>query len=210
MADESSAAILQRDGVVRLRGVIDGARLAAMRARVWRVLATRGIEREDRATWRAGGALPLVELAGALRPGPGTDELLWEIGRDEVFAELGPTVERAVAAAQGAATWVSVDAPSGGLAAPNLPLGDVRGVAGAARGVACRRADGARAGRRVGAARVRVSRGRRRGRRRDGGDRGIASAAARRWPTSWPRRTACSPPTRRWRRWCSATRGSRR
>lgn len=121
MADESSAAILQRDGVVRLRGVIDGAQLATMRARLWRVLATRGIEREDRATWRAGGALPLVELAGALRPGPGTDELLWEIGRDEAFAALGPTVERAVAAALGAATWISVDAPSGGLAAPNFP-----------------------------------------------------------------------------------------
>lgn len=127
MADESSAAILQRDGVVRLRGVIDGAQLAAMRARLWRVLATRGIEREDRATWRAGGALPLVELAGALRPGPGTDELLWEIGRDEAFAELGPTVERAVAAALGAATWVSVDAPSGGLAAPNFPVASAQG-----------------------------------------------------------------------------------
>ncbi len=127
MADESSASILQRDGVVRLRGVIDGAQLAAMRARVWRVLATRGIERENRATWRADGALPLVELAGALRPGPGTDELLWEIGRDEAFAALGPTVERAIAAALGAGTWVSVDAPSGGLAAPNLPLASAQG-----------------------------------------------------------------------------------
>ena len=122
MADESCAAVLERDGVAWLRGVIDDARLAAMRARVWRVLATRGIEREDRATWRSGGALPLVEMEGALRPGPGTDELLWEIGRDAAFAELGPMVERAIAAALGASTWTSVDAPSGGLAAPNLPV----------------------------------------------------------------------------------------
>lgn len=127
MAHESSAAILERDGVVRLRGVISPAMIEAMRARVWRVLATRGVEREQRATWCAGGALPLVELAGALRSGPGTDELLWEIGRDEVFAELGATVERAIAAALGVATWVSVDAPSGGLAAPNLPLARAQG-----------------------------------------------------------------------------------
>lgn len=113
---------LARDGVMRLRGVIDAAALAAMRARVWRVLATRGIDRDDRATWRAGGALPLVEMAGALRPGAGTDDVLWEIGRDAVFAALGPTVERAIATALDAHTmWTSVDAPSGGLAAPNLP-----------------------------------------------------------------------------------------
>lgn len=97
--DERDA--IERDGVVRLRGVVD---VAAMRARV------RG----------AIDALPLVELAGALRPGPGTDAALWELGRDEVFTALGPTVEQAIATALGA-RWSSVDAPSGGLAAPNLP-----------------------------------------------------------------------------------------
>jgi hypothetical protein len=94
------------EGLVRLPGVIGGADVAAMRAAVERML-----ERID-----------LVEIVGALRPGPGSSEELWEVGRGEAFAPLPGLLASAVDGVFGPGMWAPIDGQHGGLAAPNVPL----------------------------------------------------------------------------------------
>jgi hypothetical protein len=94
------------DGVVRLPAVIAGADVAAMRAEVERMIE----------------GMALVEIAGALRPGPGSNDVLWGVGRGRAFAPLPGAVGAAVDGVFGPGVWEPVAEEHGGLAAPNLPL----------------------------------------------------------------------------------------
>ena len=101
-----SRASFDADGVLRLPAVIASADVAAMRADVERML-----ER-----------MALVEIAGALRPGQGSSEALWGVGRGRAFAPLLGAVGAAVDGVFGPGMWEPVAEENGGLAAPNLPL----------------------------------------------------------------------------------------
>jgi len=94
----------EADGVVRVAGAIapDAARAMrdCMRARI--------------------AVLAFVELAGALRPAPGSDAALWAIGREAAFAPLRAALAGAIARVFGAGAWTQVE-EGGGLAMPNLP-----------------------------------------------------------------------------------------
>lgn len=106
--DVERRAAFEIDGLVRVPDAVRGADVAAMRADLHALLAT----------------LPLVELAGALRPAPGTEPRLWEVGRGAAFAPLDAAVAAAVDAVFGPDVWAPVADQHGGLAAPNLPLPD--------------------------------------------------------------------------------------
>jgi Phytanoyl-CoA dioxygenase (PhyH) len=108
-------------GLVRIASAIAPAEIATMRAGLWNCLGQVGIDRDDPRTWREGGGLRLQALVGALRPGPGTDDLLWSVGRDPSFAALVPAVTRVVEQTFGANVWTPIDH---GLAAPNFPWAD--------------------------------------------------------------------------------------
>jgi hypothetical protein len=110
------------DGIVRVPGVLASEEVRAMRDRTWEMLEAHGVLRDDPRTWSPGGGMRLVELLGALRPGPGTDELLWEVGRAAVFAPLENALRRAVDEVFGAGVWAPVENQHGGLAAPNFPI----------------------------------------------------------------------------------------
>ncbi|MBL8619787.1 MAG: phytanoyl-CoA dioxygenase family protein [Myxococcales bacterium] len=106
-------------GVARVRGAIAPADLAAMRAAVWATLGRYGIRADAPATWVAGGALPLVEIAGALRPGDVGP--MWAIGEAPACAALRPALAAAVDAVFGPGAWSPAD-EHGGQAMPNLPV----------------------------------------------------------------------------------------
>lgn len=110
------------DGIVRVAGVLGRDEVGAMRDCVWAQLAVHGIIRDDPRTWSAGGGLGLVELVGALRPGPGTDAALWEVGRAADLAPLAAALGRTVDEVFGAGVWAPVAEQHGGLAAPNFPI----------------------------------------------------------------------------------------
>lgn len=114
-------AAFDADGVVHLPGRMAPAAVAALRDAAWAALATRGIERDAPATWAAGGGLPLIEVAGALRPAPAAAELLWQIGRDPVFAPVPRLLQRALDEVFGPDVWAPVDDGPGGLLMPNFP-----------------------------------------------------------------------------------------
>ncbi|MBK9035198.1 MAG: phytanoyl-CoA dioxygenase family protein [Myxococcales bacterium] len=116
-------ATFARDGVVQVLGAVAPDEVAALRASVWATLAAHGLERDDPRTWRPGGGLGLVEIAGALRPGPAAVDVLWAIGRAPAFATLPAALTRAVDDVFGIGRWAPVDDQHGGLAAPNFPSG---------------------------------------------------------------------------------------
>lgn len=101
-----SRASFEADGVVRLPAAIARGDVAAMRGEIERML-----ER-----------IALVEVAGALRPGPGSSEVLWDVGRGSAFAPLPGVLGAAVNGVFGPGVWEPVAEEHGGLAAPNLPL----------------------------------------------------------------------------------------
>ncbi|MEZ4403555.1 MAG: hypothetical protein R3B06_26260 [Kofleriaceae bacterium] len=112
------------DGVVALAGHVDAGTVAAMRAAVWAALAARGVAEDDPRTWVAGGALPLVDVAGALRPGPAASAALWAIGRGPAFATVPGLLQSAVDQVFGPGVWAPVDDDPGGLVMPNFPAAD--------------------------------------------------------------------------------------
>jgi hypothetical protein len=65
--------------------------------------------------------MALVEVAGALRPGPGSTESLGAVGRGRAFAPLRAALQAAVDRHLDAGVWEPVAEEHGGLAAPNLP-----------------------------------------------------------------------------------------
>jgi len=95
-------------GVLRLPAVLAAADIAAMRAEVERTIEQ----------------ITLVEIAGALRPGPESAGVLWSVGRGSTFAPLPVAVGAAVDRVFGPGVWEPVAEEHGGLAAPNLPLPD--------------------------------------------------------------------------------------
>jgi hypothetical protein len=113
---------MDADGFVRVQRVVAPSDVAILRDRMWERLATHGLLRDDAATWSPGGGLELVALGGALRPGPGTEERLWAIGRDPVFAPFISAVGRAVDGVLGAGVFGPMANEPGGLAAPNFPI----------------------------------------------------------------------------------------
>ena len=102
--DPARRQAFETDGIVRVPAVLGGDELRAMRDHVAAIVAA--------------GALELVDLVGARRPGPGTEAILWDIGRAPAFAPLAPALARAVDDVFGPGVWAPID---GGLAAPNLP-----------------------------------------------------------------------------------------
>jgi hypothetical protein len=95
----------ERDGVARVTGAIAADDVRAMCACALARVA----------------AIELVEIAGALRPAPGQELALWEIGRDPAFDRLPDALARAVDVAFGAGAWSQVDGERGGLLMPNFP-----------------------------------------------------------------------------------------
>lgn len=107
MASPSDArAAFAADGLARVEGVVSAAEARAMRDAVLAAVV----------------GCPLIELAGALRPGPGSEALLWSIGRQPVFAPLVAGLARAADEVFGPGQWAQVEGEHGGLAAPNFPL----------------------------------------------------------------------------------------
>jgi hypothetical protein len=100
--NHSSRDAFETDGFVRVRGAI--ADVEAMRS----VLLD------------AARTLPLMEIGGAMRPGPESAEHLWQIGRAQAFAGLRGDLARAVDGVFGPGVWTPVDA-HGGLPQPAFP-----------------------------------------------------------------------------------------
>ncbi len=115
----ATAAGFAATGLARVPAAIAPAEVAAIRAALWATLGAHGIRAEAPATWCAGGGLPLVEVAGALRPGDVGP--MWAVGRDPACAALGPALARAVDQVFGPGVWTPAD-EHGGQAMPNLPL----------------------------------------------------------------------------------------
>ena len=92
----------EADGIVRVPGVVAPGAVRAMRDEL--------LARVE--------ALPLVEMLGARRPGPGCDEALWDVARAPVFDDLAGAAADAIARGLGAGAYAPVDR---GLAAPNFP-----------------------------------------------------------------------------------------
>jgi hypothetical protein len=109
--------VFERDGVVRVPGVLGRDEVAAMREAFLETLAGRHVEGER-----------LVEIVGARRPGAGTDADLWEVGRHPAFARLPAALGRAADSVFGAGVWAPTASQHGGLAAPNFPLPGVWSV----------------------------------------------------------------------------------
>jgi hypothetical protein len=110
------ALAFERDGFVRVSAVVERDACAAMRESLRTTLAAH----------RVGGER-LVDVAGALRPGPGTETVLWEAGRQAAFASLPDALRRAADGVFGADVWSPAD-ERGGLAAPNYPIPGVWSV----------------------------------------------------------------------------------
>lgn len=107
----------ERDGFVRVPAVLGGGDVAAMRESLQATLTAQGVVGER-----------LVELLGALRPGPGTEAALWEVGRQAAFARLPAALGRAADEVFGPGVWALNEAQQGGLAAPNFPIPGVWSV----------------------------------------------------------------------------------
>jgi hypothetical protein len=109
--------VFERDGVVRVPGVLGRDEVAGMREALLATLAAHRIESER-----------LAEVAGARRPGTGTDAYLWDVGRQPAFVRLPAALGRAADAVFGAGVWAPMAGQHGGLAAPNFPLPGVWSV----------------------------------------------------------------------------------
>lgn len=101
----STREAFDRDGFVRVTGVIAPEELRAMRACVRAQIA----------------GVAFVEIAGALRPARGTELAMWEIGRAPALAGLPAALASAVERVFGAGAWAQVEGELGGVAMPNLP-----------------------------------------------------------------------------------------
>lgn len=99
-------AALEIDGVARVPGMLGKGEVRVMRERVERGIAD----------------LRWVEIAGALRPGPGSDEHLWALGRTPELAPLQAAFARTIDEIFGAGVWTPVPGQASGLVSPNLPL----------------------------------------------------------------------------------------
>ncbi|MFT7521166.1 MAG: hypothetical protein ACI9MC_003317 [Kiritimatiellia bacterium] len=97
--------IFVRDGVLRVRDVVDPSSIAAM----------------QRAFGDRVAALEFVENAGALRPAPGTEMSWWNVGREPIFGPVADAFARALVRVFGADVWEQVEGELGGYAMPNLP-----------------------------------------------------------------------------------------
>ncbi len=100
------------DGFVRVPAAVAAGDIAAMRACVLEMAA----------------GLTFVEVAGALRPAPGSEAKLWQVGRGAAFAALPAAMRRAAAGVFGDGVWEPIEGDHGGLAAPNLPIPGVWAV----------------------------------------------------------------------------------
>src|SRR5262245_24420537 len=98
-------AAFEADGVVTVSGALPRDHVDAMREHVWQMLEAYGVVRAASASWSAGGGRPLVEVAGALRPGPTMEEALRDVGRAVAFAPLVAALGRAVDEIFGAGMW---------------------------------------------------------------------------------------------------------
>ena len=118
-------AAFEADGVVTVSGTLGREHVDAMREHVWQMLEAHGVVRAAPATWSAGSGRPLVEVAGALRPGPGMEEAMGEVGRAVAFTPLVAALGSAVDEIFGPGMWAPIEGPHGGRAAPNFPIRDV-------------------------------------------------------------------------------------
>ncbi|MBK7074089.1 MAG: phytanoyl-CoA dioxygenase family protein [Myxococcales bacterium] len=119
MTMAGDAAGFAATGLARVPAAFTARDVAAIRSAVWATLAGYGIRADAPTTWIAGGALPLIEIAGALRPGDVGP--MWAVGRDPACAALRPALARAVDAVFGPGVWSPAD-EHGGQAMPNLPI----------------------------------------------------------------------------------------
>ncbi len=94
-----------RDGVVRVAGVVGSDTLPAMRLRL--------LDRIEE--------LDFHEVAGALRPARGTELALWDVGQQIEFAGLPSALATAVERVFGRGVWAQAEGEAGGVAMPNLP-----------------------------------------------------------------------------------------
>jgi hypothetical protein len=117
--DRERAQAFAADGLVVVPGAIPPAVVAAQRAALAEALAVDGVDLDDAATWRAGGGLPWIELAGALRPAPTAALRMWQVSPPAVHDALLAGFAAALDAVFGAAQWA---AQPGVQAMPNLPL----------------------------------------------------------------------------------------
>ncbi|MCO5169611.1 MAG: phytanoyl-CoA dioxygenase family protein [Planctomycetes bacterium] len=117
MTPGAAREVFEAEGWVRVPGAVARADVDAMRAALLETLAARGLLGEG-----------LVEVAGALRPGPGSEGVLWEVGRGPAFAPLPGALAGAVDGVFGPGAWAPVEGQHGGLAAPNFPLPGVWSV----------------------------------------------------------------------------------
>lgn len=95
----------ERDGVVRVPGVVAADALGPMRDRLRERIAE----------------LEFAETAGALRPARGTELAWWEVGREPTFASLPGALATALERVFGPGVWAQAEGELGGLAMPNLP-----------------------------------------------------------------------------------------
>ena len=117
----------EADGVVRLTNVVPLDAVCAMRDFLWdTTLAGGGLVRDDQTSWSPGGGLGLVDVNGALRPGPDVHRLLVDAGQSAVFAALEIALGQAVDQVFGAGHWVPVAGSRGGQAVPNFPISNAR------------------------------------------------------------------------------------
>ncbi|MBP8810519.1 MAG: phytanoyl-CoA dioxygenase family protein [Kofleriaceae bacterium] len=117
--DRERAQAFAAEGLVVVPGAIPPAVIAAQRAALAEALAVDGVDLDDAATWRAGGGLPWIELAGALRPAPTAAPRMWQVSPPAVHDALIAGFAAALDAVFGAAQWA---AQPGVQAMPNLPL----------------------------------------------------------------------------------------
>lgn len=96
---------LSQDGLVRLPAILPPDAVRAIRAHLLSRIAD----------------FRFVEVSGALRPAPGTELDIWEIGREPALAALPAAVAAAVDRAFGAGVWTQAEGEAGGLFMPNLP-----------------------------------------------------------------------------------------
>lgn len=116
--DSALARAFAADGVVHLPGAIPSGLAAAWRAALAATLAAAEVDLDRPATWRVGGPMPMVELVGALRPGPSAVDRLWSVGTPALQAELVAAFGAALDRVFGPARWA---AQPGVQAMPNLP-----------------------------------------------------------------------------------------
>jgi hypothetical protein len=168
--DRERAQAFAADGLVVVPGAIPPAVIAAQRAALAEALAVDGVDLDDAATWRAGGGLPWIELAGALRPAPTAAPRMWQVSPPAVHDALIAGFAAALDAVFGAAQW----AAQPGVAGHAQPAAARPAVDAASPGLARRRADRARRRRALGPPGLRGPRADRARRWRDRGDRRLA------------------------------------